>query len=105
MKALKFSGQKSRPQVPIDYFIVDFARLSHRLIIEVDVATYATDDARESDFRGQYHFESHGFRCQNMDVFANIDGAMETVVSVVDRWPGDAAPTPGPSPQGGGEFQ
>ncbi|MBS0238210.1 MAG: endonuclease domain-containing protein [Proteobacteria bacterium] len=106
LRDLKVSGQKFRRQVPIDHFIADFACLSHRLIIEVDGATHATDEEIESDTRRQLYLESQGFRVlrfQNSDVITNIDGVMDTVVGVLDRLACEITPTPNPSPQGGGE--
>jgi very-short-patch-repair endonuclease len=58
LRELKVAGQKFRRQVPIDHFIVDFACLSHRLIIEVDGATHATDAEIASDMRRQRYLES-----------------------------------------------
>ncbi|MBS0268048.1 MAG: endonuclease domain-containing protein [Proteobacteria bacterium] len=106
LRVLKVSGQRFRRQVPIDHFIADFACLSHRLIVEVDGATHATDEEIESDTRRQRYLESQGFmvlRFQNSDVVTNIDGVMDTVVGVFDQLAYEITPTPNPSPQGGGE--
>ncbi len=108
LRALKISGQKFRRQVPIDPFIVDFACLCHRLIIEVDGATHATDQEIASDLRRQRYLESQGFmvrRFQNADVAMNIDGVMDVIVDALRSRaaPTPDSPTPNPSPQGGGE--
>jgi very-short-patch-repair endonuclease len=108
LRDLKVSGQKFRRQVPIDHFIVDFACLSHRLIVEVDGATHATDAEIAGDLRRQRYLESQGFsvlRFSNMDVATNIDGVMESVVDALNTFVAEATPTPNPSPQGGGEPQ
>ena len=91
--------------MPIDDFIVDFACLSHRLIIEVDGATHATDAEIASDMRRQRYLESQGFmvlRFKNIDVATNMDGVMDVIVGAFGC---PATPTPNPSPQGGGETQ
>jgi very-short-patch-repair endonuclease len=108
LRFLKISGQKFRRQFPIDHFIVDFACLSHRLIIEVDGATHATDDEIASDARRQSYLESQGFivlRFCNTDVFTNIDGVMDAITGALDEYASQQTPTPAPSPQGGGETQ
>ena len=42
LRELKQIGFKFRQQVPVDRFIVDFACLSERLIVEVDGGTHST---------------------------------------------------------------
>jgi very-short-patch-repair endonuclease len=104
LRVLKVSGQKFRRQVPIDRFIVDFACLSHRLVIEVDGATHSTDDELANDVCRQRYIESQGFRVlrfSNADVVTNMDGVMDVVVGVLTV----PTPTPDPSPQGGGELR
>ena len=106
LRTLKVNGQKFRRQVPIDHFIVDFACLSHRVIIEVDGATHATDDEIACDLLRQQYLESQGFvvfRFQNNDVFANIDGVMDAIAGALNERVSNLPPTPDPSPQGGGE--
>jgi len=107
LRDLKVSGQKFRRQVPIDHFIVDFACLSHRLLVELDGATHATDDEIASDMRRQRYLESQAFvvlRFSNMDVATNVDGVMESVLGALNAVAREAIPTPDPSPQGGGEL-
>ena len=108
LRVLKVSGTKFRRQVPIDHFIVDFACLSDRLVIEVDGATHGADDEIESDRRRLLYLEREGFkvlRFQNSDVVTNIDGVMDTVVGVLGQLACEITPTPNPSPLGGGEVQ
>jgi very-short-patch-repair endonuclease len=108
LRELKVAGQKFRRQVPIDHFIVDFACLSHRLVIEVDGATHAMDTEIADDTRRQRYLESQGFmvlRFKNTDVATNIDGVMDVIVGVLDGFAGETTPTPDPSPRGGGERQ
>jgi very-short-patch-repair endonuclease len=117
LRKLKATGFKFRRQMPIDPFIVDFACLRYRLIIEADGATHGTDSEIAYDARRQSYLEHQGFkvlRFSNDDVVTKIEGLMDVVVSALEGM-GDAgrysprvpvpprAPTPGPSPQGGGE--
>ncbi len=107
LRQLKVSGQKFRRQVPIDHFIVDFACLSHRLIVEVDGATHSAEAEIASDVHRQRYLESQGFmvlRFNNLDVATNVDGVMDSIVGVLNTLAVEASPTPNPSPQGGGEL-
>ena len=99
LRQLKQIGCKFRQQVPIDHFIVDFACLSHRLIVEVDGGTHSTDREVARDARRERYLKEQGFRILrvwNADVRENMEGVMDTIVVPLDT------PTPDPSPQGGG---
>jgi very-short-patch-repair endonuclease len=97
---LKQTGFKFRQQVPLDRFIVDFACLSERLIVEVDGETHSTDEEMKRDAKREQHLRDQGFRVLrvwNSDVIQNMEGVMDTIVAALHT------PTPDPSPQGGGE--
>jgi ring-1,2-phenylacetyl-CoA epoxidase subunit PaaD len=105
LRELKQAGFKFRQQVPIDHFIVDFACLSQRLIVEVDGGTHSTDEEVGQDARRQRYLEEEGFqllRFWNSDVRENIDGVMDMIVDAL----GPSPPTPPrkgegrPSPRG-----
>ena len=99
LRELKQSGCKFRQQVPIDHFIVDFACLSRRLIVEVDGGTHSTDREIARDARRERYLKEQGFRILrvwNADVRENMEGVMDTIVAVLDT------PPPDPFPQGGG---
>ena len=75
-------GYKFRRQQPLGVYIVDFACLQRRLIIELDGGQHAQeanyDAARDAWLREQ------GFtilRFWNNDVLKNIDGVMEMIVT------------------------
>ena len=100
LRGLKQAGFKFRQQVPIDPFIVDFACLSRRLIVEVDGGTHGTDAEIAHDERRNRYLEDRGFRVLrvwNSEVRENIEGVMDIIVATLHT------PTPDPSPQGGGE--
>jgi very-short-patch-repair endonuclease len=90
-------GYKFRRQQPLGVYIVDFACLQRRLVIELDGGQHAQeanyDAARDAWLREQ------GFtilRFWNNDVLKNIDGVMEMIVTSLK-----GAPYLNPSPQGG----
>ena len=100
LRPLKQVGFKFRQQVPIDRFIVDFACLSQRLIIEVDGGTHSSEAELRKDAVRERYLRDQGFRVLrfwNADVRENMQGVMDTVVAALET------PTPDPSPQGGGE--
>ena len=100
LRELKHAGFKFRQQVPIDHFVVDFACLSQRLIVEVDGGTHSTDREVARDVRRERYLKDQGFRIVrvwNSDVRQNLEGVMDTIVAALHT------PTPDPSPQGGGE--
>ncbi|HEY5829466.1 MAG TPA: endonuclease domain-containing protein [Hyphomicrobiaceae bacterium] len=100
LRPLEQVGFKFRQQVPIDRFIVDFACLSQRLIIEVDGGTHSSEAELRKDAVRERYLRDQGFRVLrfwNADVRENMQGVMDTVVAALET------PTPDPSPQGGGE--
>ena len=81
-------GPKFRRQVPIGPFVVDFAAIGERVVIEVDGGQHAES---ERDRARDRELEAQGFRVLrfwNTEVLANIEG----VVTVVRA----ALPTPSP---------
>ena len=57
---LKSSPYNFRRQQTIGNYIVDFASLSHRLIIEVDGITH--ESKQTYDRRREYFIKSHGYK-------------------------------------------
>jgi very-short-patch-repair endonuclease len=99
LRELKEIGFKFRQQVPIDHFVVDFACLSERLIVEVDGGTHGTDEELRRDARRERYLQEQGYRILrvwNSDVVRDMEGVMDTIVAALHT------PTPDPSPQGGG---
>lgn len=63
-------------------FVVDFACLEARLILEVDGATHSTEAELTRDAARAARLSAMGFamlRFTNDDVFREIDGTVETV--------------------------
>ncbi len=76
----QLAGMKFRRQCPIDGYIVDFACLSERIVIEVDGGQHhgsAYDAVRDACLHG------HGFRILrfwNNEVIENIEGVCEMIL-------------------------
>jgi very-short-patch-repair endonuclease len=71
-----------RRQYPIDPYIVDFACIKHRLLIEIDGMSH--DMQVEFDKRRDDYLKSLGYevmRFTNEDVFANSDGVIQSIFS------------------------
>ncbi len=74
---------KFRRQHPIDRFFVDFVTLDGKLIIEVDGATHSEPHEVRRDAERTRILESLGFhvvRVTNEDVYANMDGVLDTIL-------------------------
>jgi very-short-patch-repair endonuclease len=99
LRAHRFDGHKFKRQIPVGPYVVDFACLGRKLIVEVDGGQHA--DNQDDVMRDQY-LRTQGFRVLrfwNNDVLKNTDGVLEVILSELD------APSPGalrapPSPQG-----
>lgn len=103
LRAHRFCGIKFKRQVPIGKYIVDFACLERKLIIEVDGGQHneARDGVRSASL------EQQGFRLVrfwNNDVLRNTTAVLETIAAAI----GPVSPSPGtslrdvpPSPKAG----
>lgn len=84
----RLNGWKFRRQCPIDRFIVDFVCHDAKLIIEVDGATHGTTEEQSRDRMRTQTLEACGFhvlRVTNTDVFENLDGVRETILTAIER--------------------
>jgi very-short-patch-repair endonuclease len=82
LRRRQFGGLNFRRQAPIDPYIVDFACLSIRLVIELDGGQHDAD--AEEDARRTAWLESQGYRVLrfwNNEVFENLDGVLQTISS------------------------
>ena len=76
LRAHRFDGNKIKRQVPIGLYIVDFACLGRKLIIEVDGGQHAES---QSDVARDAYLEREGFRVLrfwNNDVIENMEGVL-----------------------------
>ena len=79
LRTLRSMGYHFRRQHPIDGYIVDFACLAHRVIIEVDGYQHGEETALQKDATRDAHLRWHGFavvRFNNGDVRDHLDGVM-----------------------------
>ena len=95
LRAKRLAGYKFKRQLPIDQYVVDFACLSHRLIVEADGGQHAEstrDTVRDT------HLEAQGFRVLpfwNSDIFNNEEGVLTSILNALQT------PLPNPSPAKG----
>ena len=90
LRDLRPQGYHFRRQAPIDNYIVDFACLSHRIIIEVDGCQHDTMIGQTKDASRDAHLGWRGFtilRFGNGDVSDNIEGVMAEVLAVLGAVP------------------
>ncbi|HQS48496.1 MAG TPA: DUF559 domain-containing protein [Xanthobacteraceae bacterium] len=100
LRAHRLDGLRFRRQYPLAGYIVDFACLSARLILEVDGGQHYQEPGRTSDARRDAVFASKGFRVlrfSNLDVLKNLSGVLEAIVAAAST----ALPPPNPPPQAG----
>ncbi len=119
LRALKEQGFRFRRQVPIDRWIVDFACLSNRIVVEVDGMQHGFEARQKRDVVRDAALSRVGFtvlRFTNGEVWENIDGVVATIferrsrLNALKSEPLSTAPPPPdpslregpPSPQGGG---
>jgi very-short-patch-repair endonuclease len=93
----QLDGHRFRRQIPIGPYIIDFACLASRLLIELDGGQHA--DTVDADQKRTRWLETRGYRVLrfwNNDVLDNSDGVLETIRMHL-------TPHPNPPPQGGRE--
>lgn len=87
----RLGGHKFLRQQPLGEFVVDFACLEHKLIIELDGGQHAGSEANE--LRDRW-LEEQGFQVLwfwNNELLTNLEGALERIQSALP-------PSPQPSP-------
>ena len=103
--SLRQQGYHFRRQVQIGPYYADIACHHARLVIEVDGATHSSDEELARDKRRDRYLTSRGFRALrfwNHDIAENPSGVGEVILNALAGIE-PLAPTPSPSPQGGGE--
>jgi len=99
LRGRRLKGYKFRREHPLGLFIVDFACLEHRLVIEADGGQHAdSDDGR----RRTAWLERRGWRVVrfwNNDILANPEGVQDVVLQELEAHAhGGQARRPRPSP-------
>jgi very-short-patch-repair endonuclease len=83
LRAHRFDGFKFKRQVPVGPYIVDFACLGKKLVVEVDGGQHANSPR---DIVRDRYLEGEGFRILrfwNNDVLQNTRGVLETIYSIL----------------------
>ena len=78
-------GAKFRRQVPIDRFVVDFACVEHKLVIELDGSQHAIQNEHDT-FRDSV-LGAKGFRVLrfwNNEVVENLEGVLESIRTALE---------------------
>jgi very-short-patch-repair endonuclease len=78
----KALGYRFKRQAPIGPFVVDFACVEAKLVVEVDGATHRTPEQIDYDRRRERYLEANDWRVVrfwNREVYENLDGALETI--------------------------
>jgi very-short-patch-repair endonuclease len=86
LRELRRQGYHFRRQVPIDKYIVDFACLSQRVVIEVDGVQHQEPDAGAADAAGDADLSWRGFtvlRFRNDEVSDAMHGVMLEVLAAL----------------------
>jgi len=105
LRAHRFVGVKFKRQVPIGPYIVDFACLSRKLVLEIDGGQHADNEA---DRVREQRLREEGFqvlRFWNNDVLKRTDTILELVLAALKQ-DHQSSPSPGalrapPSPRWG----
>ena len=100
LRAHRFDGNKFKRQVPVGPYVVDFACLGRKLVVEVDGGQHAENlrDKTRDDY-----LRTKGFRVLrfwNNDVLTNTQGVLEVILSALEQSPSPGALRAPPSPQG-----
>ena len=86
LRRRKMAGRRFRRQVPVGHYIVDFACLSARLIIEVDGGRHHNRTSRVLDETRTASLEARGYRVLrfwNSRVLSDIDEVVEVIYNAV----------------------
>jgi very-short-patch-repair endonuclease len=86
LRELRRQGYHFRRQVPIDKYVVDFACLSQRVIIEVDGVQHQEPTARVADAARDADLSWRGFtvlRFRNDEIHDTMDGVMLEVLAAL----------------------
>ena len=101
LRRKQLDGKRFRRQVPLGPYVVDFACLEGRLVIEVDGGQHAVDACRDqvrtSWLEGQ---RFRVLRFWNNEVLGNPEGVLRIIREALAE---GGPPLPDPPPQGGRE--
>ena len=99
LRSLRPFGARFRRETPIGPYVVDFAWLSARIVIEVDGGSHDLAGRLEHDVRKDAFLRSRGFRIirvRDSDAIANSESAYTAIEKMLQ--PHLRNPSPNPSP-------
>ena len=102
LRSHQINGYRFRRQVPIGWYIADFAYHEARLIVEIDGGRHDRSSPRETE-RSEF-LQSEGYRVLrfwNNEVRENLDGLQQRIVDELRH----VTPTPTLPHHGGGFFR
>ena len=88
LRGRRFDGRKFRRQHPIAGYIVDFACIEARLVIEVDGETHSTPGEVRRDHERTQAIEAAGYmvvRVANHEVRTNMPSVLDTIWLELNR--------------------
>ncbi|MBA1155563.1 DUF559 domain-containing protein [Vibrio parahaemolyticus] len=86
LKAIPVHGSHFRRQVPIGPYVVDFACLKARLVLELDGGHHSQDDVAAKDAARTQWLEKEGYRVVrfwNVELFENLNGVLDTIYAAL----------------------
>ena len=90
LRGRQLAGVKFRRQVPIGPYIVDFACLSKKIIIELDGSQHAEPEHSRRDVKRDLFLEEQGFRVLRFwdnEVFKNLEGVLTAIHEALEQKP------------------
>jgi very-short-patch-repair endonuclease len=88
LRSLRGLGLHFRRQVPVGHFVVDFACLKERIVVELDGGQHSRDAEAARDSLRDVALHAMGFRVRrfwNAEVDRNLDGVVETILAAAGR--------------------
>lgn len=78
----QLEGVKFRRQQPIGHYVVDFASLESRIIVEIDGGQHNEREKKEKDEEKTAWLKREGYhilRFWNNEILNNVDGVLEVI--------------------------
>ncbi len=88
LREMKHDGFHFRRQCPVGPYVADFLCYSARIVVEVDGGQHGTEPGLAHDEKRDAWFEANGYRVLrywNDDVRKNVEGVVETILSVLNE--------------------
>jgi very-short-patch-repair endonuclease len=110
LRRKQLDGHRFRRQVPLGGYIVDFACLGARLVIELDGGQHNEEENEAQDALRTRCLQTMGYRVLrfwNSDVLTELDSVMETIFNELSlrHYPNSTSPHPDPPPAGEGKAE